>query len=55
MQPIAAGYNFDREKFPRVHDWIQRVKKETQPYFDEAHAVLMRLKTAIVKDQKSKL
>ncbi|CAF0885165.1 unnamed protein product [Adineta ricciae] len=55
MQPIAAGYNFDREKFSRVQDWMQRVKNETQPYFDETHAVPMRMRTAILKDQKSKL
>ncbi|CAF0937405.1 unnamed protein product [Adineta steineri] len=55
MQPIAAGYNLNQEKFPRVHDWVQRVKRETQPYFDEAHAVPMRMRRDILKNQNSKL
>ena len=28
MQPIAAGYNLNKEKFPRVQDWMERVKKK---------------------------
>ena len=55
MQPIAAGYNLNQEKFPRVDDWMERVKKETRPYFDEAHAIPMRMRAGILKNEKSKL
>jgi hypothetical protein len=55
MQPIASGYNVDTNKFPRVQDWMERVKKETQPHFDEAHKVPMRLRAQILKDVKSKV
>jgi hypothetical protein len=55
MQPIAAGYNLNKEKFPRVHDWMVQVKKETQPYFDQAHAVPMRMRAGILKNEKSKI
>ncbi|CAF1168290.1 unnamed protein product [Adineta steineri] len=55
MLPIAAGYHLNQEKFPRVHDWMQRVKQETQPYFDEAHAASMRMRREILKNQNSKL
>jgi len=55
MQPIAAGYELNKEKFPRVYDWMQRVKKETQPYFDQVHAIPMRMREGILKNEKSKL
>lgn len=55
MQPISAGYNLDTNKYPRVHEWIERVKKETQPHFDQAHKVPMKLRATILNDQKSKL
>ncbi|CAF0941997.1 unnamed protein product [Rotaria sordida] len=55
MQPIAAGYNLDTKKFPRVQDWMERVKKETQPYFDEVHVVSMRLREKILKEEKQKI
>lgn len=54
MQPVAAGYNVDKQKFPRVQDWMERVKNETQPYFDEAHAFSMRLRERILKEEKQK-
>jgi hypothetical protein len=47
MQPIAAGYDLNTNKFPRVQDWMERVKKETQPHFDDAHKIAMRLKKKI--------
>ncbi|UJR08685.1 hypothetical protein I4U23_012943 [Adineta vaga] len=53
MQPISAGYNYDTEKFPRVQDWMERVKKETQPHFDQAHVVSMRLKEKVLQDEKA--
>ncbi len=55
MQPIAAGYHLNKEKFPRVHNWMQQVKNETQPYFDQAHAIPMRMREGILKNEKSKL
>ena len=54
MQPISAGYNLDTNRFPRVQDWMERVKKETQPHFDDAHKIPLRLRETILKDQKSK-
>ncbi len=55
MQPISAGYNLDTNRFPRVQDWMERVKKETQPHFDQTHKIPMRLRETILKDQKSKV
>ena len=55
MQPIAGGYHLNKEKFPCVHDWMERVKKETKPYFDEAHEIPMRMRERILKDGQSKL
>lgn len=54
MQPIAAGYNLDANRYPRVDEWMNRVKNETQPYFNEAHEVSMRLRYKIFKDENSK-
>jgi hypothetical protein len=34
---------------------MERVKKETQPYFDQAHAIPMRMREGILKTEKSKL
>jgi hypothetical protein len=55
MQPIAVGYDLNKEKFPRVYDWMERVKKETQPFFDQAHLIPMRMRAGILKNEKSKL
>lgn len=55
MQPIAAGYNLNQEKFLRVYQWMERVKKETQPYFDQAHVFPMKMREGILKNEKSKL
>ncbi|CAF1139303.1 unnamed protein product [Rotaria sp. Silwood1] len=55
MQPIAAGYNLDTNKFPRVQDWMERIKKETQPHFDEAHIISMRLREKILQEEKQKI
>jgi hypothetical protein len=55
MQPISVGYNIDAKKFPRVQDWMERVTKETQPHFDQAHSVPMRLRERILKEEKSKI
>lgn len=51
MQPIAAGYNLDTTRFPRVQDWMDRVKKDTAPHFDQAHRIPMRLRETILKGQ----
>ena len=55
MQPIAAGYDLDTSKFPRVQDWMERVKKETQPHFDDAHAIARRMREKILQDEKRKI
>jgi len=59
MQPIVAGYEIDEKKFPKVLDWLERVKKETQPYFDEAHKAPLRMRAKFLEDeqksQKSKI
>ena len=55
MQPMAVGCRLDKENFPRVHSWMERVKRETQPYFDQAHAILMRTKDMILFNETSKL
>lgn len=55
MQPISAGYDFDTAKFPRVADWLTRVKKETQPYFDQAHRIPMLMREVFLQREKSKL
>lgn len=55
MQPVSAGYNLDVKKFPRVQDWMERVKKETQPHFDEAHAISMRLRDMILEQEKQRV
>lgn len=55
MQPIAGGFDLDTKKYPRVHNWIERVKKETQPHFDESHAIVLRVREQILKSDKSKL
>ena len=55
MQPISAGYDLDAARFPRVHDWMERVKKDTQPHFDEAHVFSMRMRNKVLKDERSKL
>lgn len=44
MQPIAAGYDLDTKKFPRVARWMENVQKETSPYFEESHSIIMRLR-----------
>jgi hypothetical protein len=54
MQPIAAGYDLDTTKFPRVQDWMERVKKDTQPHFKEAHVVAMRLREKALQEEKPK-
>ena len=55
MQPISAGYDLDTARFPRVHDWMERVKKDSQPHFDEAHVFSMRMREKVLKDERSKL
>ena len=55
MQPISAGYSLNTNNFPRVQDWMERVKKDTQPHFDEAHAVSMHMRDRVLKEEKSKM
>jgi hypothetical protein len=51
MQPIAAGYDLNNKQYPRVHNWMEQVKKDTQPYFDDAHAMAMRLRKKTLLDE----
>ena len=55
MQPLIAAEEFNAEKFPRVYQWIERVKKDTEPYFSEAHRIAMRMREMLLKEKKSKL
>lgn len=55
MQPIASGYDLNTTKFPRVADWVTRVKKETQPHFDRAHRYPMLMREVFARKEKSKL
>ena len=55
MQPLITGEEFNAEKYPRVYQWIERVKKDTEPYFSEAHRIAMRMREMLLKDKISKL
>ncbi|XP_013102569.1 glutathione S-transferase theta-3 [Stomoxys calcitrans] len=46
----VCGYEI-KEKYPKVFAWIERVRRELDPYFDEAHKVVY----AFEKESKSKL
>ena len=55
MQPIAAGCDFPKEKYPRVSHWMDRVKNETEPFYSEAHVIPMRMRNMLLTNEKSKL
>ncbi|KAG5867390.1 hypothetical protein JTB14_022928 [Gonioctena quinquepunctata] len=38
-QPRMAGYN-PRNEFPKIRTWIENVRKECNPYYDEAHHIV---------------
>lgn len=41
-QPRIAGYD-PKEGRPKLAAWFERVKKETNPYYDEAHVYLEKI------------
>ena len=43
MQPYAAGFDVRQSSLRRVRQWIERVKRETRPFFDEANAEIMKI------------
>jgi len=43
MQPYAAGFDVRQSNLRRVRQWIERVKRETRPFFDEANAEVMKI------------
>lgn len=52
MQPIAGGFDLDRSRFSKLHQWIENVKKQSQPFFDEAHSFPMKLRQKILDEEK---
>ncbi|XP_073833060.1 glutathione S-transferase theta-3-like [Musca autumnalis] len=45
-----CGYDI-KNKYPKVYSWIERVRRELHPYFNEAHQVVYEFE----KEYKSKL
>jgi len=43
MQPYAAGFDVRQSPFRRLRQWVERVKRETRPFFDEAHAEIIKI------------
>jgi len=43
MQPYAAGFDVRQSDLRRVRQWIERVKRESRPHFDEANAEVMKI------------
>lgn len=43
MQPYAAGFDIRQSNFRRVRQWVERVKRETRPFFDEAHVEMIKI------------
>lgn len=43
MQPYAAGFDVRQSHFRRVRQWVERVKRETRPFFDEAHVEMIKI------------
>lgn len=47
-QPLAVGFNPLLE-VPKVSAWLNKVRKELEPYYSEAHSVTKLLQSAIEK------
>lgn len=43
MQPYAAGFDIRQSNLRRVRQWVERVKRETRPFFDEAHVEIIKI------------
>ena len=37
---------------PTLKQWIERVKKETQPYFDQAHQIVFQITKQLAKKSR---
>ena len=48
---FQADYN-PFENRPNLSIWYERVKKETSPFYDEAHVILNKV---VMKNNKAKL
>lgn len=48
-----AGFD-PTEGRPVLKQWLERVKTETQPYYDEAHAIINKI-VAKASERNSKL
>ncbi|CAF1088981.1 unnamed protein product [Didymodactylos carnosus] len=53
MQPIGAGFDIDKANYPKVVAWFERVKSETQPFFDEAHKLNYRMRERVLEEQSN--
>lgn len=49
-----AGYE-PRTGRPILKAWLDRVREETNPFYDEAHKVLNKIASNALKEAKSKL
>lgn len=49
-----AGYHA-RDHFPKIKSWIEQVRNECNPYYDEAHVFLNKLVKIANKDLQGKL
>ena len=50
-QPYAAGYDVFSDR-PVLKAWKERVRQQTQPFFDEAHVMNYRLYQTFSKKSK---
>lgn len=49
-----GGYDA-RDQFPRIKNWIEDVRKECNPYYDEAHVFVDKIAKLAHKDLQEKL
>lgn len=48
MQPLATGCDVTEGR-PKLGAWMNRVKERLQPHFDEAHAIVYRVRDMFVE------
>lgn len=49
-----AGYN-PKDHFPKIKRWIENVRQECNPYYDEAHGLVNKLAGLANKQLQGKL